>query len=257
MAINVVRGFRLSVVSVAILLLMLGGLLAARSQKEPDAKVADAPAPTSEPPIQLVDPSGKPLGDIEVDPDTDPFVVIPAKTQGKVKWLVHVDGYDKPIKTFAYPGAPILIVAVPRQGFVLVTAISAVKDEPFSAQVRVRAKGGEASTAKEPTTKAPSQRVDVNLVYDVDKKTPELDAILNSDVAKRLQSEGHAFHAYDFRSEAAVRRKLTEIATKPGGGGVPALIILDSAGHVLPEGRALKVPTTADGLAALVRKVAE
>jgi hypothetical protein len=213
----------------------------------PDAKLpADLPAPES--PIALP-------AEMEVDIETDPFVVIPAKTKGQVKWLVHVDGSDKPIKTFAHPSSPILIVAVPKTGFVLVTAISAVKDEPFFAQTRVRAKGSSDRPLLTAAPTAPAQKLDVNLLYDVDKVTPELRAVLDGSVGKQLTVDGHAFHAYDYRSADAQRRKLTELVTRPGG-GLPALIILDKGGRVLPDGKPLQVPISVEALLALVRKVA-
>jgi hypothetical protein len=222
--------------------------------KAPDEVPLKTPTGTpSEPPLLL--PAG-----MELDPEIDPFAVIPARCKGKVKWLIDVQGYDKPVKSFTYPSAPILVVAVPRTGHVTITAITAVGDEPISAQVRIRAKGSEqqpdGSIGKSPAK--PAKRLDVNIVYDNDKMTPELRAIIDGTAAKVLAGEGHAFHHYDYRSNDAVNRKLTEIVTRPGN-GVPSLIILEQGvkeSRLLPDGRPQTVPTTTEQLIEKIRKIA-
>lgn len=240
------RWFRIILVMIVLALIASVSVGALYQKEAPEAKLPASEKEPSKPPIVLPP-------DMELDIESDPFAVIPAETAGKVKWVVHVDGYNGKIATFSHPSAPILIVAVPKTGFVLVTAISAVKDEPYFAQTRVRAKQSERPAA--PTTQTPSQKLDVNLLYDLDKKTPELQAILDSDIGKRLAAEGHAFHSYDYRQVEAKNRKLTENVAKPGV-GLPALIILDKSGWLLPDGKPIPVPTSSDKILDLVRKIA-
>jgi hypothetical protein len=272
MAVTAFRWFRLSLVVVALALMAVAAarpvvVLSANKTAPPEPPTAKDPADTpppkapddpANPPIQLLDGStGKPLdaAGLELDPDTTPFAVIGAKAKaGPIKWLVHVDGYDKPIQTYAPPSTPVLVVAVPRSGFVLVTAISAVGNEPFSAQTRVKAKGApERSPA---TSTAPGQKLDINLLYNSDNLTPEVRSLIDGSLAQKLAADGHVFHHYDYRSQEAVRRKLKEIVTRPGSGGLPALIVLDKEGAVVPEGKPLPVPATGEKVIELVRKVA-
>jgi hypothetical protein len=266
------RWLRLTLVVVALLVMAAAAarpVLTAKTAppEPPTAKdPADAPPPKpgepdTNPPIVLLDAStGKPLDltGLELDPDATPFAVVGAKCKqnGPIKWLVHVDGYDKPIQTYAPPQTPVLVVAVPRTGFVLVTAISAVGNEPFSAQTRVRSSKAGPEKSPATATSPPGQKLNVNLLYNADNLTPEIRAMIDGPLAQRLAEAGHTFYHMDYRSQEAVRRKLKEIVTRPGSGGLPALIVLDKEGQVVPDGKPLPVPATAEKVLELVRKVA-
>ncbi len=91
----------------------------------------------------------------------------------------------------------------------------------------------------------------VTIVEDPQARTPALATLLGSQTLRTaLQAYGHSFHLFDSRDPRVAQLRLNQAFTQ-----LPALILQDKSGKVVPSGKALPIPSTEQEFLTLIKQV--
>lgn len=177
------------------------------------------------------------------------FVTINAVCKGNVKWLVIS---ATKIKYFTLPSNNTIVISVPPQGgLVTVFAVGLVDGKMTEfARTSITVAGNIPAPNPTPTptpTPTPNPNpnpvsgvMHVTFVVDVNNSSPELGLILNSQkVREAITTKGAYYRLYDIKSPVIKDKGLDKVVN--AGGGVPMIIIQNSAGTVV---NSKKVPGT-------------
>ncbi len=204
--------------------------------------------------------------DQEVSP-SEGFLTLEAKTSpgknpSEVRFLVV--GSEK-IKYTSFGNTLILGIPPTPGAQITVFAISLVdgKLSDFS-QCNITVKGarpppdqppgpGPKPPPDQPPQPPPSTfgKLFVSIVEDPQVRTPALATLLGSQTLRQsLQASGHSFHLFDSRDPRVAQLRLNQAFTQ-----LPALILQDKSGRVVPSGKALPIPPTEQEFLALIKQV--
>jgi hypothetical protein len=159
------------------------------------------------------------------------FMLVQAKSKGKVKWLVVS---QSKVKYVANEESNSLVVAVPQSGSVNIFAVALVDGKLTEfAKTSISVKNNKPDPVKpiDPDKPNTKENLHITFLFDFNNSNPDLAAVLNSKTIRDEISKSKSYYkVYDINSPIVKSKKLDTLLEKTGNS---LFIVQSSDGTVL------------------------